>query len=186
MTDARLPERMLSDRRVLRLSNGAFRIYVMALLWSVSNRTDGRLDDDDLDLVFHASDKTRDEIGASGLWQRNGDRSWFIADFAITQTTAAQLAGLEHKRLQDRERKARQRARDAGRDLPDDQQVTRDVRRDVRPDRTRDTKEGRKDRKEGGLDDDESTAPANGHRPAREPWPAPRPLHPRSAAGYDN
>jgi hypothetical protein len=39
MTDARFPERWLNDRRLLRLSDAAFRLFVISLTWSVSNRT---------------------------------------------------------------------------------------------------------------------------------------------------
>jgi len=51
VTDARFPERWLNDRRVLRLSDPAFRLFVIPLTWSVSNRTDGDLYDDDLRLT---------------------------------------------------------------------------------------------------------------------------------------
>jgi hypothetical protein len=43
VTDARFPERWLNDRRV--------RLFVISLTWSVSNRTDGDLYDDDLLLI---------------------------------------------------------------------------------------------------------------------------------------
>lgn len=52
MTDARFPERWLNDRRVLRLSDPAFRLFVISLTWSVSNRTYGELYDDDDDLLL--------------------------------------------------------------------------------------------------------------------------------------
>jgi hypothetical protein len=51
MTDARFPERWLNDRRLLRLSDAAFRLFVISLTWSVSNRTDGVLDTGDLTLI---------------------------------------------------------------------------------------------------------------------------------------
>lgn len=169
VTDARFPERWLNDRRVLRLSNAGFRLFVTTLTWSVSNRTDGVLTDEDLKL-FHAGADRADELARLGLWERDGDR-WIITDFFTTQTTAAQLAGLDHKRVQDRERKARQRARE--RDVTPE--VTRDIHRDTkaRPGQAR-------------TGQDSSEALSNGHHPGREPWPSPRPLHPRTAAGYDN
>ena len=43
MTDARMPERWLSDRRLLRLSDAAYRLHLTGLLWSVANRTDGEV-----------------------------------------------------------------------------------------------------------------------------------------------
>jgi hypothetical protein len=46
VTGACFPERWLNDRRVLRLSDPAFRLFVTSLTWSVSTRTDGELYDD--------------------------------------------------------------------------------------------------------------------------------------------
>jgi hypothetical protein len=51
MTDARFPERWLNDRRVLRLPDDAFRLFVLSLAWSVANQTDGRIYDEDQALV---------------------------------------------------------------------------------------------------------------------------------------
>ena len=45
MTDARFPERWLNDRRVLRLPDDAFRLFVLSLAWSVANQADGRIYD---------------------------------------------------------------------------------------------------------------------------------------------
>ena len=47
----RFPERWLNDRRVLSLSDPAFWLYVIPLTWSVFNRADGELYDDDLLLI---------------------------------------------------------------------------------------------------------------------------------------
>ena len=52
-------------------------------------------------------------------------------DFLNTQSTATQLAGMEHKRHLDRERQARHRAKVTSADEPKDSTVTRDVTRDV-------------------------------------------------------
>lgn len=112
MTDARHPERWLSDRRLLRLSDAHFRSFAMALLWSVSNRTDGVIDPDDLPLIPNfAKDSVKSFIGA-GLWEprQGAGRGWQIADFETTQTTSAQLRHLEDKRAKEREKKATQRA----------------------------------------------------------------------------
>jgi len=38
-TDARVPDRWLSDRRLQRLSDAHFRAFITSLVWSVSNRT---------------------------------------------------------------------------------------------------------------------------------------------------
>jgi hypothetical protein len=41
VTDARFPDRWLSDKRIQRLSDGHFRSFITSLVWSVTNRTDG-------------------------------------------------------------------------------------------------------------------------------------------------
>jgi hypothetical protein len=124
MTDARFPERWLNDRRVRRLSDPAFRLFVISLTWSVSNRTDGVLYPDDLALLADVDPASAAEMEKSELWRREKDY-WLIADFENTQTTREQLEGLDRKRRLDRERKARQRARDRG-------GVTQDVTRDTK------------------------------------------------------
>jgi len=110
MTDARLPERWLNDRRVVRLSDGAFRTFVTSLVWSVANRTDGVIDSDDLDVVHGASRDKVPELVAAGLYEPDGSVH-LIVDFAATQTSRDQLLRLENMRRQEREKKARQRAR---------------------------------------------------------------------------
>ena len=132
MTDARFSERWLNDRRFLRLPDDAFRLFVLSLAWSVSNRTDGRLYDDDLALIPGVP---RDVPGAyddsglpvvprdvpspvlalvkAGLWERVTD-NWLIAEFEATQTTMADLAILENSRRRERDKKRRQRAKAAG------------------------------------------------------------------------
>jgi hypothetical protein len=72
MTDARFPERWLNDRRVLRLPDDAFRLFVLSLAWSVANQTDGRIYDDDLALI-PASSAGSGQLAKSGLWERVAD-----------------------------------------------------------------------------------------------------------------
>jgi hypothetical protein len=125
MTDARFPERWLNDRRVLRLPDDAFRLFVLSLAWSVSNRTDGRIYDDDLALI-PASASGSGQLAKSGLWERVADY-WLITVFEDTQTTRADLEHLAGQRRKARDRKRRERAR----------RVARDVPRDVTADSTR-------------------------------------------------
>lgn len=142
MTDARYPERWLNDRRLLRLSDAGHRLFVTSLAWSVSNRTDGVLHDDDLCLIPRADTGRAEELEKAGLWERDRDR-WVVVEYASTQTTAAQLAGLDHKRVVDRERQARHRARasaTAESTAAPPRDVTRDTTRDVAGEATRDTK----------------------------------------------
>lgn len=118
MTDARIPERWLNDRRLLRLSDPGFRLFVMSLMWSVSNRTDGMVYDDDLPLMPTVDAARAPELAKYGVWVRERD-FWVIADYAGTQTSAHDLEVLENARRREREKKRRQRAR-AAPDVPGD------------------------------------------------------------------
>jgi hypothetical protein len=120
MTDARFPERWLNDRRLLRLSDGGFRLFVTALTWSVSNRTDGVVYDDDLALLVNVDPAKAAELVKAAVWQRDADR-YVIAEFDSTQTPREQLEGLDHRRRLDRDRARRYRvhrlsSRDSSRD----------------------------------------------------------------------
>ena len=109
MTDARLPERWLNDSRLQRLSADHYRTFINALLWSVANRTDGRVEREDVGLIPHWSGNAAKAFVAAGLFtaQSNG---WLIADYAATQTTRSELETLERVRRREREKKAKQRA----------------------------------------------------------------------------
>lgn len=112
MTDARHPERWLTDRRFLRLSDAAHRLYSTALLWSVANRTDGVLFDDDLPLLPCVDVSRTEELGAAGLWHHDAGL-WVIQDYAATQTSRDDLETLEAERRRQRAKMARRRARQA-------------------------------------------------------------------------
>lgn len=89
-----------------------FRGYVLALAWSVSNRTDGRLEVADLDMVPGCTLDTAEALVAAGLWTAAEDGTgWTIADFLSTQTSRDQLEGLELKKRQDAERARAYRSR---------------------------------------------------------------------------
>jgi hypothetical protein len=124
-----MPERLLVDRRFRRLSGDAFRLYWLAMVWSVSNRTDGIICDDDLpELTALGADiGLIPEIAKTDppLWRHHAD-CWLICDFERDQTSAHQLAVLDNMRRRAREKKARQRARKKG-------IVPRDVPRDMSP-----------------------------------------------------
>ena len=115
MTDVRLPERWLSDRRLRLVSDQAFRLFVTALLWCVTNRTDGVFWDDDLRLMPGVDPERAGDCAAEcvkrGLMTRRGDR-WEVVDFAKTQSGSDELDRLERIRAGERERKQRQRLRD--------------------------------------------------------------------------
>lgn len=112
MTDARLPDRWLTDRRLLRLPDDAFRLFTMSLLWSVANKTDGVLYDDDLALVPAVDRSCGGQLVKAGLWQREADY-WVITEFADTQTSRDELNALAARRRADRSRKAAERTRKA-------------------------------------------------------------------------
>jgi hypothetical protein len=112
VTDARFPDRWLSDKRIQRLSDAHFRAFIHALAWAATNRTDGVIEPDDLALIPRfPEDAVRAFIGAE-LWEpRNEEgRGWVMVDFAATQTTAVQLKAAETARARERDKKARQRA----------------------------------------------------------------------------
>ncbi|MCV7300865.1 hypothetical protein H7J93_14660 [Mycobacterium barrassiae] len=113
MTDARLPERWLNDRRLQRLSADHYRTFINALLWSVANRTDGRIERDDVALIPHWSANAAKAFIDAGLFTAQAD-GWLIADYMSTQTSRSELDMLERNRRRDREKKARQRAAKSG------------------------------------------------------------------------
>jgi hypothetical protein len=89
MTNANLPERWLNDMRFRRkrLSDGAYRSYMQALMWSVANRTEGIIERGDLEDIPDFDPADVRELMGEGLWQPRGpDRGWLIADFSTTQT----------------------------------------------------------------------------------------------------
>ena len=116
MTDARLPERWLSDRRLSRLSDAHDRSYIQALLFSVSNRTDGVIEPDDLALIPHFAPGAVNAFLAQELWSAR-QHGWFITDWSTTQTMRSELEVLENARARERRKKQRQRAKAADDDV---------------------------------------------------------------------
>lgn len=107
--DSRFPTYYLNDRRILRLPPTAFRLYVVATAWSVSNMTDGLLETEDRPLIPFWSDDDMAHLVKAGLWKIAKDGHQ-IADFLKTQTSAAQLeAALLNRRKADAERQRKRR-----------------------------------------------------------------------------
>ena len=127
------------DVRIARASDEAFRSYCLALMWSVSNRTDGVLLPDDLNLIPGFRRGTPSELVAAGLWTPQ-PKGWLIADFENTQTTRAQLEAADRARVHEREKKRRQREakRQAETEVSTstDSVVPGDIPRDVPTDNT--------------------------------------------------
>ena len=139
MTDARFPDRWLSDKRIQRLSDTHFRAFVTSLTWAASNRTDGVIEPEDIALIPNFAAGAPKKFVEVGLWapRIGAGRGWHIVDFPATQTTAAELRAAEQKRAKEREKKARQRAAHKG----DEDSATctnpvvpRDIPGDVPPD----------------------------------------------------
>lgn len=137
MADARMPDRYLLDRRFVRLEDEHFRSYVVALMWTVSNRTDGEILPGDLALIPGFRAGSASALVAAGLWTPQAD-GWQITDYMDTQTSRAEFEKMEKKRVSDRERKARSRAASSGGDDGPGGGVTPDVTADVTPDRATD------------------------------------------------
>lgn len=113
MTDARHPERWLMDRRIQRLTAEHYRAFSMALMFAVSNRTDGYVTADDLEAIPHFKPESVEALVAAELWAP-AEGGWIISDFLTTQTSRAQLEAAESARVKDAERKARERAAKKG------------------------------------------------------------------------
>lgn len=160
VTDTRLPDRWLVRRSFVSLPEPAFKLFVLSMMWSVSNRTDGILFPEDLDYVPCSSGpEVRQVLLDRELWVVQGD-AWLIQDFLPTQTSAAQLAANEAYTARERERKALKRATDRAANADGAQDRRADVRK------TGEDRRG-KDRPGRGVSD-------LGER-ARERW----------ASGYD-
>ncbi|WP_078309195.1 MULTISPECIES: hypothetical protein [unclassified Mycobacterium] len=129
MTDARLPDRWLHDRRLNRLSDGHFRSYVLSLIYAVSNRTDGIVEPEDLATIPKFAANACQAFVDNELWQPR-EKGWLIIDFESTQSSRESLEAAEQARIQsrakDRVRKAKARAE--AKSQPDSPQ---DVRSDV-------------------------------------------------------
>jgi hypothetical protein len=121
MTDARIPERWLNDRRLQRLSAEHYRSFFNALLWSVANRTDGRIEREDLGLIPHWSAHAVKAFVDAGLFTPLPE-GWLIVDYASTQTSRDELEMLQRMRDADRRRKKEKRSRptDCPRETPAD------------------------------------------------------------------
>jgi hypothetical protein len=115
--DMRYPERWMNDRRINRLSDSEHRAYVLALVWSVANGTDGVITVEDLELM--PKPVTREAL--EGLKRAElvteqlaaGELVWMLSDYESTQTTRAERESLETARRAKRDRQRAHRARAA-------------------------------------------------------------------------
>jgi len=114
MTDARFPERWLNDWRLQSVTPAAYRLFGNALMWAVSNRTDGRIASTALALIPKAAKEGAAELESVGLWLGDGEDGWLIDGFEDTQTTSADLDVLANARRRQRDKMRRRRAAAAG------------------------------------------------------------------------
>ena len=127
MTDARLPGRWLTDPRMDRLSDPAWRGFTRALMYAAEHGTDGRIDSAAMRYVCPES-ITRDvlagELRDVGLILTDAE-GWQLLNWStdLGQSTAAEVAT---RRANNRERQAKHRTKAKG-----GGQVTRDVTRDA-------------------------------------------------------
>lgn len=127
VTDTRMPQRWISDTRFTRLSGDAFKLFTFGLMFSVANRREGLLLDDDLPDLPRVNLDRASELERAGLWVREGC-GWRIAEHAATQTSIAELDAAERARIAARDRKARQRQRERDEDSGLQSRVTSQAR----------------------------------------------------------
>jgi hypothetical protein len=108
MTDARFPERWLNDRRVLRLPDAAFRLFVCGLAWSVANKTDGYLSEEDLALIPGVNLEAAEALYDAELWWGHMHGAQ-ITVFEETQTSRADMEVLANARRRQRDKMRRRR-----------------------------------------------------------------------------
>lgn len=110
MTDARFPVNWLTDRRLLKLSDAGFRLFANALMWSVSNMTDGLIEYGDIAMIPGYAPGLEAGLTEGGLWLAKPG-AWLITVFDDTQTSAAEHEALARARNKNRLRQARFRER---------------------------------------------------------------------------
>lgn len=115
----------------MRLSPPAFRTFVLALTYSVSNRTDGYVDREDLGFCG-GSEQHAPELVSAALWKPEGN-GWCAVEYLATQTSRAEFEVLENLRRRERLKKQQQRLNRSGKqpDEPDEGTVPGDIPRDA-------------------------------------------------------
>ena len=120
MTDARLHPSMLSNRKVARLSDSAFRVYVMSLVWCAAHESDGVMPRREAFALHPTADPPQivmlvDELLKQRVWEaaptEQGDQpSIRVHDFLTYNTS---VESLESRRLAksaaEKERRKRER-----------------------------------------------------------------------------
>ncbi len=169
MPDTRLPERFLTDRRLLLLDVQHRWSYVASMAWSVSNRTDGVVLPNELQLIPGFAGESPQVLIEAGLWKSRRSKGWEITDFAATQTSAHELEVLENLRRRNREAKARERAKNSGDEPP----PQGDSQPDVSMTRQRDSTGRKEGRQEKAFEKGEPAEVDERAEPEQPPSPSP-------------
>lgn len=87
----RFDDKFPRHRKLRRLSDAAFRLHVSAIHWCSEHLTDGRIPDDELELVSDVKSPRR-VVGEleKELWERTAD-SWLIHDYLDYQPSASKV-----------------------------------------------------------------------------------------------
>ena len=105
MANANLPDRWLGDRRFRResLPDAAYRAYMNALMYAVTNRTDGVIESADLKFIPDFDRGAITLLIEDRLWAARGKgRGGFIVDFPTTQSSKNLLESYERRKAWDR------------------------------------------------------------------------------------
>jgi len=86
----RLDQGFPDNDKVTGLSDAAFRLYITALCWSASNKTDGRIKKPALMRRMAATPRTLGELVGAGLLDKDGV-DYEIHDYLEHQESAAQV-----------------------------------------------------------------------------------------------
>lgn len=127
-----MPDRWLTDPHMDILSDRAWRTFAGSLMWSNGAGTDGRIPATALRFLhpLGVDLATADELITAGKWESLGEGAYQVAEWNLTQSTAAELERLrEYNRVRQARHRDKLRADVTG-------YVTRDVTRDVTSDVT--------------------------------------------------
>ena len=97
MTYTKLPAETLTDSNLLGLTDRAFRLYVLGLVYSNAHELDGRVPYPALRLLTTSPKRAPEELMTAGLWQRGSGAevgSWVIVGFFAHQLSADELRKL--------------------------------------------------------------------------------------------
>ena len=107
MTWFRLDDSTYDHPKIVQLSDGAFRLWVIAGLYSARHLTDGIITTGTL-RVLQAKSKHCDELWTAGLWERVPEGGYRFHDWLHYQPSREEV---QRRRAHEREKKAKWRER---------------------------------------------------------------------------